>query len=180
MFICCTATATYVPLYIFPTHSYLLHIGSEVYTHSTLQKGSRGRATHVKDHATDPVKLRRLTKGASISLPSSPLLPRQADIVPSHSCMKFPGEFNWITIIHIKHSVTMRNWEQQEAMHQGIAAKKAECFHGFALISRDLLCIQLFHTCDSIPSLPPGPGTCDRLSEWMIEQDNLRQATPIR
>ncbi|XP_034076872.1 protein TANC1-like isoform X1 [Gymnodraco acuticeps] len=67
------------------------HPGSEVYTHSTLQKGSRGRATHVKDHATDPVKLRRLTKGASISLPSSPLLPRQADIVPSHSCMKFPG-----------------------------------------------------------------------------------------
>uniref|UniRef100_A0A4W6D016 Tetratricopeptide repeat, ankyrin repeat and coiled-coil containing 1a n=1 Tax=Lates calcarifer TaxID=8187 RepID=A0A4W6D016_LATCA len=32
-----------------------------------------------------------LTKGVSISLPSSPLLPRQANIVPSQSCIKFPG-----------------------------------------------------------------------------------------
>uniref|UniRef100_A0A8C5H593 Protein TANC1-like n=1 Tax=Gouania willdenowi TaxID=441366 RepID=A0A8C5H593_GOUWI len=39
----------------------------------------------------DPLKQRRLTKGVSISLPSSPLLPRQSDVIPSHSCMKFPG-----------------------------------------------------------------------------------------
>ncbi|KAM6943421.1 protein TANC1-like [Xenentodon cancila] len=32
----------------------------------------------------------RLTKGVSISLPSSPLLPRQADIFPSQSCIRFP------------------------------------------------------------------------------------------
>ncbi|XP_074470601.1 protein TANC1-like [Sebastes fasciatus] len=71
------------------------HQGSEVYTHSTLQKGSGGRATHFRDpdsgYTESPVKLRRLTKGASISLPSSPLLPRQADIVPSQSCIKFTG-----------------------------------------------------------------------------------------
>ncbi|XP_069553965.1 protein TANC1-like [Brachyistius frenatus] len=67
----------------------------EVYTHSTLQRGSGQRDTHFQDHdrgyTERPLKLLRLTKGVSISLPSSPLLPRQADIVPSQSCMKFPG-----------------------------------------------------------------------------------------
>ncbi|XP_031162271.1 protein TANC1-like [Sander lucioperca] len=72
------------------------HPGGEVYTHSTLQKGSAGRAKHFQDHDSgyteSPVKpRRRLTKVASISLPSSPLLPRQADIVPSQSCTKFTG-----------------------------------------------------------------------------------------
>ncbi|XP_033478366.2 protein TANC1-like [Epinephelus lanceolatus] len=71
------------------------HAGGEVYTHSTLQRGSGGRATHYQDHdrgcTESPVKQRRLTKGASISLPSSPLLPRQADIAPSQSCIKFTG-----------------------------------------------------------------------------------------
>lgn len=38
-----------------------------------------------------PGKMSRLTKGVSISLPSSPLLPRQADIVPSQSCIRFTG-----------------------------------------------------------------------------------------
>ncbi|KAL6112900.1 tanc1 [Pungitius sinensis] len=64
--------------------------GSEVYAHSTLQRGSGGRATHRQDHGSQG-KLRRLTKVASISLPSSPLLPRQADIVASRSCIKFTG-----------------------------------------------------------------------------------------
>ncbi|XP_070687933.1 protein TANC1-like [Pempheris klunzingeri] len=63
--------------------------------HSTLQRGSGGRATHLQDHDSgyteSPSKLMRLTKGVSISLPSSPLLPRQADIVPSQSCIKFTG-----------------------------------------------------------------------------------------
>uniref|UniRef100_A0A3B4VF38 Tetratricopeptide repeat, ankyrin repeat and coiled-coil containing 1a n=1 Tax=Seriola dumerili TaxID=41447 RepID=A0A3B4VF38_SERDU len=64
----------------------------EVYTHSTLQRGGGGRARHFKEHDSSYTeKLRRLTKGVSISLPSSPLLPRQANIVPSQSCIKFPG-----------------------------------------------------------------------------------------
>ncbi|XP_041791379.1 protein TANC1-like [Chelmon rostratus] len=71
------------------------HPGGEPYTHSTLQRGSGGRATHFQDrdsgYTESPVKLMRLTKGVSISLPSSPLLPRQADIVPSPSCIKFTG-----------------------------------------------------------------------------------------
>uniref|UniRef100_A0A7N6F8D1 Tetratricopeptide repeat, ankyrin repeat and coiled-coil containing 1a n=1 Tax=Anabas testudineus TaxID=64144 RepID=A0A7N6F8D1_ANATE len=45
-------------------------------------------------YTENPVKLMRLTKGVSISLPSSPLLPRQTNVVPSHSCMKFPGGLN--------------------------------------------------------------------------------------
>ncbi|KAM7424362.1 hypothetical protein PAMA_000621 [Pampus argenteus] len=70
------------------------HPGVEVYTHSTLQRGSGRRAAHLQDHDTytdSPVKVKRLTKGVSISLPSSPLLPRQANIVPSQSCIKFPA-----------------------------------------------------------------------------------------
>ncbi|XP_073320788.1 protein TANC1-like [Pagrus major] len=71
------------------------HQGGEVYTHSTLQRSSGRHATRFQDHDSgytdSPVKLMRLTKGVSISLPSSPLLPRQADIVPSQSCVKFTG-----------------------------------------------------------------------------------------
>ncbi|KAM9765168.1 protein TANC1-like [Menidia menidia] len=66
--------------------------GCEVYTPSTLQRDSGQRASH--HHNRDSgrsVKLKRLTKGVSVSLPSSPLLPRQADIASSHSCIKFPG-----------------------------------------------------------------------------------------
>ncbi|KAI3376955.1 hypothetical protein L3Q82_000193 [Scortum barcoo] len=69
------------------------HPGGEVYAHSTLQRSTGRCATHLQDqdsgYTESPLKLRRLTKGASISLPSSPLLPRQADIVPSQSCIKF-------------------------------------------------------------------------------------------
>uniref|UniRef100_A0A3Q1IJC4 Tetratricopeptide repeat, ankyrin repeat and coiled-coil containing 1a n=1 Tax=Anabas testudineus TaxID=64144 RepID=A0A3Q1IJC4_ANATE len=49
-------------------------------------------------YTENPVKLMRLTKGVSISLPSSPLLPRQTNVVPSHSCMKFPGGLNRNTV----------------------------------------------------------------------------------
>ncbi|KAM3625654.1 uncharacterized protein V6R79_015544 [Siganus canaliculatus] len=65
--------------------------GGEVYSHSTLQKGNVGCAAHFQDssYSESPGKLRRLTKGVSVSLPSSPLLPRQADIFPSQSCVKF-------------------------------------------------------------------------------------------
>uniref|UniRef100_A0AAQ5YQG3 Tetratricopeptide repeat, ankyrin repeat and coiled-coil containing 1a n=1 Tax=Amphiprion ocellaris TaxID=80972 RepID=A0AAQ5YQG3_AMPOC len=67
----------------------------EVYAHSTLQRTRGQRAAHFQDrdggYTESPVKLMRLTKGVSISLPSSPLLPRQPDIVPSQSCIKFPG-----------------------------------------------------------------------------------------
>uniref|UniRef100_A0A3P8U631 Tetratricopeptide repeat, ankyrin repeat and coiled-coil containing 1a n=1 Tax=Amphiprion percula TaxID=161767 RepID=A0A3P8U631_AMPPE len=66
-----------------------------VYAHSTLQRTRGQRAAHFQDrdggYTENPVKLMRLTKGVSISLPSSPLLPRQPDIVPSQSCIKFPG-----------------------------------------------------------------------------------------
>ncbi|KAM3876900.1 protein TANC1-like [Diretmus argenteus] len=72
--------------------------GAEVYARNTLQARSRGRVvTHLQDRGSaqteNPMKLRRLTKGASISLPSSPLLPRQTYIVPSSSssCNKSPG-----------------------------------------------------------------------------------------
>lgn len=68
--------------------------GGEVYTHSTLQRAGGGRARHHRDHDSGYTdKLKRLTKGVSISLPSSPLLPRQANIVPSQSCVRFPGGF---------------------------------------------------------------------------------------
>ncbi|KAM9409991.1 protein TANC1-like [Pholidichthys leucotaenia] len=71
------------------------HSGGEVFTHSTLQRGAGHRATHCQGrdggYAASPHKVRRLTKGASISLPSSPLLPRQPDIAPSQSCIKIPG-----------------------------------------------------------------------------------------
>uniref|UniRef100_UPI0037E84B24 protein TANC1-like n=1 Tax=Semicossyphus pulcher TaxID=241346 RepID=UPI0037E84B24 len=71
------------------------HQGKKIHEGGTLQRESRGRATHLQDHNSgytqSPVKRGRLTKGVSISLPSSPLLPRPADIVPSQSCIKFAG-----------------------------------------------------------------------------------------
>ncbi|XP_076011431.1 protein TANC1-like [Genypterus blacodes] len=67
----------------------------EIYTHSTLQRSSGGRATHTQERASGHTdksnKTKRLTKGASISLPSSPLLPRQSYIVSSQSYIKSPG-----------------------------------------------------------------------------------------
>lgn len=89
------------PLYLFCTHSHLFRVGGEVYAHSTLQRCSGGRPTHFQDrgYTEGPVKTMRLTKGVSISLPSSPLLPRQADIVPTQSCVKFTGGLNWNDIV---------------------------------------------------------------------------------
>uniref|UniRef100_A0A3B4EVM7 Protein TANC1-like n=1 Tax=Pundamilia nyererei TaxID=303518 RepID=A0A3B4EVM7_9CICH len=61
---------------------------------SQRHSGSGQRASHFQDHdggcTKNSAKQKRLTKGVSISLPSSPLLPHQADIVPSQSCSKFP------------------------------------------------------------------------------------------
>ncbi|XP_029353253.1 protein TANC1-like [Echeneis naucrates] len=68
------------------------HPAGEVYPHSILQRSSGGHAGHFQEHASGYNEKRmRLTKGVSISLPSSPLLPRQADIIPSHSCIRFTG-----------------------------------------------------------------------------------------
>ncbi|XP_069381771.1 protein TANC1-like [Paralichthys olivaceus] len=72
------------------------HSGVEVHNHSTLQRGSgTGRARRLQEHdssyADSSVKLMRLTRGTSISLPSSPLLPRQTDMASSQSCIKFQG-----------------------------------------------------------------------------------------
>jgi len=101
-------------LFLFPKFIHLFHAGCEVYTPSTLQRGSGQRGAHLHGHDSgSPVKLRRLTKGVSISLPSSPLLPRQADIVSSQSCLKFPGGLRWNNI--------NKAWPQwQWAMHEGI------------------------------------------------------------
>ncbi|XP_041641080.1 protein TANC1-like [Cheilinus undulatus] len=61
----------------------------------TLQREGGGRAAHFHDHIRcyneSPGNRRRLTKGVSISLPSSPLLPRPSDVVPSQSCIRFTG-----------------------------------------------------------------------------------------
>ncbi|XP_068597085.1 protein TANC1-like [Brachionichthys hirsutus] len=71
------------------------HRGGEVYAHRHLQRNDGGHAQNFQGaditHTTSPLKLRRLIKGGSISLPSSPLLPRQANIAPSRSCIKFTG-----------------------------------------------------------------------------------------
>ncbi|KAF6732704.1 Protein TANC1 [Oryzias melastigma] len=67
------------------------HEAGEVFNSSTLQRRSGRNATHSHNHTDSPFKLRRLSKGVSISLPSSPLLPRQADIASSRSCVRFPG-----------------------------------------------------------------------------------------
>ncbi|XP_020493540.1 protein TANC1 isoform X2 [Labrus bergylta] len=61
----------------------------------TLQREGAGHATHFHDrnsgYTQSPANRKRLTKGVSISLPSSPLLPRPADVVPSQSCIRFTG-----------------------------------------------------------------------------------------
>ncbi|RVE74379.1 hypothetical protein OJAV_G00021360 [Oryzias javanicus] len=67
------------------------HEAGEVFNSSTLQRRSGRNATHSHNHTDSPFKLRRLSKGVSVSLPSSPLLPRQADIASSRSCVRFPG-----------------------------------------------------------------------------------------
>lgn len=75
------------------THDF--YVGGELHTHSTLRRGGGGRAAHFQHHDSgyteSPVKLTKLTKGVSISLPSSPLLPRQPNTLSSPLCMKFPG-----------------------------------------------------------------------------------------
>ncbi|KAK7913177.1 hypothetical protein WMY93_013388 [Mugilogobius chulae] len=67
--------------------------GAKEQAHSSLQKGDDRRATHCKDRDRShrERKLSRLTKGVSISLPSSPLLPRPADLALSQSCIRFPA-----------------------------------------------------------------------------------------
>ncbi|XP_035991978.1 protein TANC1 [Fundulus heteroclitus] len=65
--------------------------GVEAHMAGVQQRGSGQRASHHHGHHGSQLSRRRLTKGVSISLPSSPLLPRQADVVSSQSCVKFPG-----------------------------------------------------------------------------------------
>ncbi|CAB1415930.1 unnamed protein product [Pleuronectes platessa] len=87
------------------------HSGVEVHTHSTLQRGSgagRGRRhqEHDGSYPDSSVKPKRLTRGASISLPSSPLLPRQADMAPSHSCIRFQ-DLIWGGLISLSLSLSL-------------------------------------------------------------------------
>ncbi|XP_020794664.2 LOW QUALITY PROTEIN: protein TANC1-like [Boleophthalmus pectinirostris] len=58
--------------------------GAEVQAHSSTHCKERDRSQRGR-------KLSRLTKGVSISLPSSPLLPRPADLALSQSCIRFPA-----------------------------------------------------------------------------------------
>ncbi|XP_061830552.1 protein TANC1-like isoform X1 [Nerophis lumbriciformis] len=55
----------------------------------TLQRAGAARSSH--RHAGSGARRKELSKGASISLPSSPLLPRQDHVAPSPECGKFPG-----------------------------------------------------------------------------------------
>ncbi|CAL9701468.1 unnamed protein product [Knipowitschia caucasica] len=69
--------------------------GAEVPPHISLQREGEDnrRSTHCKerDRSHRERKLSRLTKGVSISLPSSPLLSRPADLALSASCIRFPA-----------------------------------------------------------------------------------------
>ncbi|XP_047218740.1 protein TANC1-like isoform X2 [Girardinichthys multiradiatus] len=64
--------------------------GVEVHMPSIQHRGSNQRATHHHGHNGSQLNRKRLTKGVSISLPSSPLLPRQGDMASSQLCVKFP------------------------------------------------------------------------------------------
>lgn len=69
--------------------------------------------------------MNRLTKGVSISLPSSPILPRQADIVPAHSCSRFTGGFIFkqsgdVQTAHLPH------YEQLGARRSGASGNKCK------------------------------------------------------
>ncbi|XP_019742428.1 protein TANC1-like [Hippocampus comes] len=68
------------------------HLGGGVHPPNTLQLGCDGHAPHLDSgYHGSRARSKPLTKGLSISLPSSPLLPRQDCIVPSHSSTKFQG-----------------------------------------------------------------------------------------
>nr|XP_061796505.1 protein TANC1-like [Nerophis lumbriciformis] len=57
------------------------------------KKHKGGRIAETRRHKQLGLEVhppKQLTKGLSISLPSSPMLPRHDDIVPSHSCAQFP------------------------------------------------------------------------------------------
>lgn len=126
--------------------------GVEVNMPSIQPRGSGQRATHHHAHNASQLNRKRLTRVVSISLPSSPLLPRQADIVSSQSCVKFPGGLPW----NNQHAV-MSQWHG--ALCEGLAAEGARCSCMALLRLAELLCIQLFHTCDSehrrCPQGPP-------------------------
>lgn len=85
----------------------LFTVGVETHTHSTLQRSGCGHTSHFHEptRAEGPGRMKRLTKGVSISLPSSPILPRQADIVPAHSCSRFTGglKFKQCGDVHTAH-----------------------------------------------------------------------------
>lgn len=75
-------------------HSVMLRLSSAYFSFTCtrhLGSGKHPSRFHEHGYAEGPGKLRRLTKGVSISLPSSPLFPRQTDIVPSQSCIRFTG-----------------------------------------------------------------------------------------
>ncbi|XP_049574188.1 protein TANC1 isoform X2 [Syngnathus scovelli] len=71
------------------------HPGGGVQPPNTLQLECDGHAAHRhhfdSSYQRSHGKSKQLTKGLSISLPSSPLLPRHDNLISSHLCSKFPG-----------------------------------------------------------------------------------------
>lgn len=78
-----------------------VHAGGEARIPGATQKGSSQRVAllHGRNggHVGTPRRPKRLTKGVSISLPSSPLLPHQSDMVASQSCVRFAGGSHCLT-----------------------------------------------------------------------------------
>lgn len=67
---------------------------------------------------------------------------------PSRAASSQVGSLEMIIQTKAWSGCAVCNWEWQGGVRQGLAAKITACFHGFALISGDRLCVQLFHTCD--------------------------------
>lgn len=100
-------------------------------------------------------------------------LARLTSSPPSHASSCQVGKRWNNMVLRTKRGLIMSSREWQEATRQGIAAKMTECFHGLALISRELLCVQLFHTCDSkckcmhtVPQSPKAMWQIVRVNDW--------------
>lgn len=157
--------------------SVMLRLSSAYFSFTCIRHlGSGEHPSRFQEHgyAEGPGKLRRLTKGVSISLPSSPLFPRQADIIPSQSCIRFTGGWIWRKTNINKVSLGASE-NDQKTLRQRIVAKNASRrLLWFPSIRRKLLCVQLFHACDSKYKRiqivhPQGPKTKQqivRLNDW--------------
>lgn len=101
-------------------------------------------------------------------LPSPPTPGRHCPLPVMHQVHR------WVKLTEEKHkqSLIRSIWQwREDAAPRGVAAKNASGrLSWLPLISGELLCIQLFHTCDSkykrVQTVPPrGPKPSDRLWE---------------